>query len=31
MDLYFLLLTAGLAALTFALAALCDRLIERKS
>jgi hypothetical protein len=31
MDLYFLLLTAGLVALTFGLGVLCDRLMEHKS
>lgn len=30
MDLYFLLLVAGLSALTFGLGALCARLMERK-
>jgi hypothetical protein len=31
MDLYFILITAGLAALTFGLGVLCDRLMEKKS
>ena len=31
MDLYFILLTAGLAVLTFGLGVLCDRLMEHKS
>jgi len=31
MDLYFILLTAGLAVLTFGLGLLCARLMEEKS
>jgi hypothetical protein len=31
MDLYFILMTVGLAVLTFGLGVLCDRLMERKS
>jgi hypothetical protein len=31
MDLYFILLTAGLAVLTFGLGLLCARLMEHKS